>query len=82
VGCVAAQPYQAHGELSLQDWKRIGAMNLRDERRTPQQRAADVSSAEPSTFCRQDAGSTLRLVESGHGMPIDFDNHITGLPSV
>ena len=28
----------------------------------PQQRAADVSSAEPSFFCRQDAGSTLRFM--------------------
>jgi hypothetical protein len=27
------------------------------------QRAADVSSAEPSLFCRQDAGSTLRFME-------------------
>ena len=36
----------------------------REERRTPEQRAADVSSAEPSLFCRQDAGSTLRFMES------------------
>ena len=30
--------------------------------RAPQQRAADVSSAEPGCFCRQDAGSTLRFI--------------------
>jgi hypothetical protein len=48
---------------------RIGTVNLRKEIRTSQQRAADVSStlrsssatedgsAEPSVFCRQDAGS-------------------------
>jgi hypothetical protein len=30
----------------------------------PQERAADVSSAELSIFCRQDAGSTLRFLES------------------
>ena len=34
----------------------------RKARRTPEQRAADVSSAEPSFFCRQDAGSTLRFM--------------------
>jgi len=39
-------------------------MTLRNQRRPPQQRAADVSSAEPSFFCRQDAGSTLRFMES------------------
>ena len=30
----------------------------------PKERAADVSSADPSVFCRQDAGSTLRFMES------------------
>jgi len=30
----------------------------------PKDRAADVSSAEPSFFCRQDAGSTLRFMGS------------------
>ena len=30
----------------------------------PQERAADVSSADPSVFCRQDAGSTLKFMES------------------
>ena len=50
--------------LDLQDRTRIGAMNHRKARRTPEQRAADVSSAEPSFFCRQDAGSTLRVMES------------------
>ena len=48
---------------NLQEWTRIGAMNLGKARRAPQQRAADVSSAEPSFFCRQDAGSTLRFIE-------------------
>jgi len=38
-------------------------MNLRKVR-AARQRAADVSSAEPSFFCRQDAGSTLRFMES------------------
>ena len=42
---------------------RIGTMNLRKVR-AARQRAADVSSAEPSFFCRQDAGSTLRFMES------------------
>ena len=42
---------------------RIGTMNLRKVR-AARQRAADVSSAEPSFFCRQDAGSTLRFTES------------------
>jgi len=37
-------------------------MNLR-KLRAARQRAADVSSAEPSFFCRQDAGSTLRFME-------------------
>ena len=41
---------------------RIGTMNLRKVR-AARQRAADVSSAEPSFFCRQDAGSTLRFME-------------------
>ena len=50
--------------LNLQDWTRIGATNLRKARRTPEERAADVSSAEPSVFCRQDAGRTLRFMES------------------
>src|SRR6185369_15009133 len=45
---------------------RIGTMNLRKVR-AARQCAADVSSAEPSFFCRQDAGSTLRFMESLHG---------------
>src|SRR6185369_2029091 len=43
---------------------RIGTLNLRKVL-AARQRAADVSSAEPSFFCRQDAGSTLRFMESG-----------------
>jgi NADPH-dependent glutamate synthase beta subunit-like oxidoreductase len=50
--------------FNLQNWTRIGAMNLGKARRTCEQRAADVSSAERSRFCRQDAGSTLRFMES------------------
>src|SRR6185369_5550 len=47
----------------FQDWTRIWSVNLRKNRRTPEQRAADVSSAEPCFFCRQDAGSTLRFMD-------------------
>src|SRR6185503_7895942 len=32
------------------------------QKRAPRQGAADVSLAEPSLFCRQDAGSTLRFI--------------------
>jgi len=57
----------AHDDLE-REWRSasIGTMNVRKERRASPQRAADVSSAEPSVFCRQDAGSTLRFTESGH----------------
>ena len=50
--------------FDLQNWTRIKAMNLRNASGTPEERAADVSSAEPGVFCRQDAGSTLRFMES------------------
>ena len=49
---------------NLQEWTRIGSHEPLQRERAPQQRAADVSSAEPSFFCRQDAGSTLRFMES------------------
>jgi hypothetical protein len=49
--------------FNLQYWTRIGAMNLRKKNRASQQRAADVSSAGPGFFCRQDAGSTPRFME-------------------
>ena len=63
----ACPTFQFMESFSLLDWTRIGAMNLRKARHTPEQRAADVSSAEASFFCRQDPGSTLRFMESPHG---------------
>jgi len=44
-------------------------------KRAPQERAADVSSAEPSFFCRQDAGSTLRFMGSLHDFVIAQGDH-------
>ena len=57
------RPASSSWEASIPFYARIGTMNLRKVR-AARQRAADVSSAEPSFFCRQDAGSTLRFMES------------------